>query len=169
MICADALDCENPVLLEHTGSFRDSQGICSRIQVVMRSAHRTGDRLSVEAAIGGVMVLGGAERVQRPRFHRGVRTIIGNTFNYRVARAAVGAVDVWIEVARIAGIEKLGQAFLADWQIGRNAHGWMAVSLTLANCEPSYASRFRREDVDGGDVRCGWRLCRELMKECIER
>src|SRR6516164_3815281 len=66
------------------------------MQVIARSAARTGDGLGVKSAIAGIAVLGFAECVQDPIFHRGVGPVVGQAADNTVARSAVCTVDVGI-------------------------------------------------------------------------
>ena len=54
------------------------------------------------------------------------RAVVGQAADHRVARTAVGAVDVGIAIPPIARVEQLREAFLAHRQIGRDARRWAA-------------------------------------------
>ena len=71
------------------------------LQVQPRPAHEARVGLRVEAAVGGVAVLGRALRAHREVAHRGHRPVVGDVLDDREARSAVGAVDE--RVARSAG------------------------------------------------------------------
>ena len=86
MKAADALHRDDP-------AGRDASAIVSIGDVDARPAARAGDRLGVEAAVGGIAIVARAILAHRERRHRGLRAVIGQRARQRVARAAMGAVD----------------------------------------------------------------------------
>ena len=117
------------------GVVADRDFVCI-FEGIVRSALRTGDRLRMKAAVGRIVILAIAVRVQRPRLHRGVRPIVRQSQNHRVTRPAIGAVDVGIAIARILLVEKLVQTLLAYRQVRRNPNRRVVAPLALANLEP---------------------------------
>ena len=102
------------------GGFRSWQGLFLRLQIIIGPARRTRYRLRMEAAVACIPEFFRAIIIERPVFHRGVAAVIRQTEDHGVARAAVGAVDVGITVARITGIEEFFEAILAHRQVRRN-------------------------------------------------
>ena len=86
----------------------------------MRAAGRARDRLRVKAAVGGIVILRGAVVVQRPVLHGRVGAVIGQAQDHGVARAAIGAVDVRVVIARVGWIEQLCETVVADRQVRRD-------------------------------------------------
>lgn len=79
-----------------------------------------GQRLGVEAPVGGVGVLGRAPRAEREAAHRGAFAVVRQILDDGGARAAVGAVDEGIAVAAVGGVEQLAQAGGAGRGVGRD-------------------------------------------------
>ncbi len=95
-----------------------------------RAARRAGDRLGVEAAIGGILVLSPAVVAEREAGHRRVRPVVRHRADDREARAALRAVDEGVPVAAIGRVVQLAQAVVARGNVGRNERR-AAVSLRL--------------------------------------
>ena len=133
MKAADALDGHD--LAGHQAVDRRShrivgRNLCSvwRDQPDARPAHRAGVGLRVEAAVRGIVVLRLAGRAHGEARHRGLRTVVGNAARDGEARAAVGAVQKWIAVAAVVGIEQLAQAVRAGGRVGGNAGADLAAA-----------------------------------------
>ena len=62
---------------------------CSVPERELRSAVRTGIRLGMEAAVGGIPVFGAAGRAHGEAAHRGARAVVGQVLDDRIARAAM--------------------------------------------------------------------------------
>src|ERR1700730_15396688 len=84
------------------------------LQVIARTARRASHWMSVEAPVGGIVIFGGAINVKRPLLHRGVWTVVRKSSNHRVARAAIGAIDVRIKIARVSGLKQFRQTLFAN-------------------------------------------------------
>ncbi len=82
----------------------------SRDQPHSRAAGGAGVGLSVEAAVGRIVVFGLASRAHGKPGHRRRRPVVGDVGDDGEAGAAVGAVGERIAVAAVAGIEHLPQA-----------------------------------------------------------
>ena len=119
-----------------------SDGIVSvpsgRNQPDVRPADRAGVGLRVEAAIGWVVVLRLAGRAHRESRHRGLRPVVGNAARDGEARTAVGAVQKWIAVAAIVGIEQFAQAVRAGRRVRGNARAHLAAT-SLATMRNSFS------------------------------
>ncbi len=135
----------------------------------MRAACGARDGLGVEAAVGGVVILGGAGGVERPGMHRRAGAIVRQAEDHGVARAATGAVDIGIAIAEIRRVGEIRQAFGAYRQIGRDADAGVPVRVAVANGEFGEAGGLSGLNVDRDDLRGGRTLRGEAADECIER
>ena len=77
------------------------------VNAEVRAADRARDRLGMESAIERILVLAPALGAEREARHAGVRPVVGQRLDQRVARAALRAVDERIAVAAVAGIGEL--------------------------------------------------------------
>ena len=86
---------------------------CASQQRHPRAAFPARHGLRVEAPVAHVVVLGRALLAHRKHAHRGQRAVVGDAFDDRVARAAVGAVDVGVAVAAVLRVEHSREALIA--------------------------------------------------------
>ena len=93
-----------------------------------------GDRLGMEAPVGGVLVLGAAGRAHGERRHGGGRPIVGQAPDDGQARAAVGAIGERVAVAAGEGIEHLGRTGRAQGSVGGDL-GVRRAGLRWRGCE----------------------------------
>src|SRR5580700_8615137 len=102
---------------------------------VIRSAGWARYRLRMKAAVARIVIFRVAIIVQRPALHGSVGPVVRQTKNNRIARTAVGAVDIGIQIARISWIKKFFQTSLTDRQVRRNANRRPLATLALADGE----------------------------------
>ena len=88
-----------------------------RVKIVAGTASWTSHGLRVKTTIAGIEIFRGTVIVEQPVFHGGVRPVVRQSQHDGVARPAIGAVDVGIQVARIGGIEEFFQALIANRQV----------------------------------------------------
>ncbi len=88
-------------------------------QGYFRSAYRTRHRLGVETSVIYIPVLSSALITHLEDRHCGIRSVVGYSFDYRITRTAVGAVNEWIPVSEIILVLHLTEAILAHGNIGR--------------------------------------------------
>ena len=86
----------------------------------VRPANRTGDRLRMEPSIERILVLAPAFRTQHEARHAGVRAVVRQCLDQRVARPALRAVDERIAMAAISGVGEFGHAFVAGEEVWRH-------------------------------------------------
>src|SRR6202043_257838 len=103
--------------------------------VELRPAHRAGIGLRVEAAVLWVLVFLATHRTQCELLHRGVRPVVRNVDNDRVAWAAIGAVGERVFKAAIAGSEQFLAAVEAGGKIGKNIDGLAGIVVAGKNFE----------------------------------
>ncbi len=84
------------------------------------AALRAGHRLSVVAAVQGVVVFCPAGVAEGEGGHRGVLAVIGQAVQDGVARAAVGAVDEGVAVTAVDRVQELPPALVAYRQVGQH-------------------------------------------------
>ena len=94
--------------------------VVSIVEDEARAADRAGVGLRVEAAILGVLVLAEAVGAHGEFRHGGHGAVVGNVEDDAVARAAVGAVGEGVVVAAIGGVAGVGEAGVADADVGRD-------------------------------------------------
>src|SRR3954447_1569985 len=83
------------------------------------TAYRACNRLRVEAAIRGILVLAVAVGAHLERRHGRAFAVVRQRADDREARPALGAVDERIAVAPVAGVEQLAHALVAGGDISR--------------------------------------------------
>ena len=134
-----------------------------------RPAVRAGDRLRVEAAVGRVVVFGGAALAHRERRHRGGRSVVGQGADDGEPGTAVGARHEGVPVTTVARVEQLGDAVVADGDIGRNRGGGAGDRLAFHDTKPAVAQGFSVDidDVDSTDRRQRWRIRAQPATEFV--
>src|ERR1700722_2359363 len=137
-------------------------------KVVARTACGTSDRLRMKTAVGGIVIFRVAVFIQRPLPHRCIRTVVRQSEDHRVARAAIGAIDIGIFVARVGGIEQFFQTFIADREIWRDANGRGFASLALSNGELIQTQWNGVMHFDFRDTGCGRRLRFQLLHKSLK-
>ena len=144
VVAAEALHRQHPAGGHHL--HRSAQGRVSRrgAEAHRRPAVGTRIRLGVEAAVGGVVVLGLAARAHPKAGHGGERAVVRHAAHDREARAAVRAVHERVAVAAVRGVEELAQAVLAGGGVGRHAGVGLAPAPALADHEPALARGLER-------------------------
>ena len=135
----------------------------------LRAADPTGVGLCVEAAVGGVVVLGLAVGAHFEARHRGLRAVVGDAAGDGVTRAAVGAVEEGIAVAAVGWSEQFAQAIGTGGGVGGNACGHAAEDFAGDDAEAGFAGGRDVADSDGVDAGKGRGLRAEASKKIIER
>ena len=92
----------------------------SRHQAQLGTARRARDRLRVEAAVRGILVLARAVPTHGEAGHRGTRPVVRHVTHDREARAAVRAIGERVAEASIVRVEQLAEAVLARGDVGRH-------------------------------------------------
>src|ERR1700722_2428302 len=123
----------------------------------------------MKAAVRGVAVLSRAEPVHRPAPHGGVRAVVGEALDHGVARAAIGAVDVSVTVARVGRIEQVRETIFTYRKVRRNTYGRWARNLALANGEILEAGLLAETHFDGRDQCSGGSCPFEVVEKCPQR
>ncbi len=85
-----------------------------------RAARRAGDRLGVVAAVARVLVFRAAGRAHGEARHGRTLTVIRDAPDDRQTGAAMGAVEEWVAIPAVRGIEKLAQAIPAGCDVRRD-------------------------------------------------
>ena len=70
--------------------------------------------LGVKSSVSGIIVFRLAGITHLKMSHGGLGAVIGDVIDDGVTRAAVGAVNKWIQIASILGIKKLVQTVFTD-------------------------------------------------------
>src|SRR3974390_885395 len=117
---ANCIGCAQERLL--AAAFPAAAGSVPKFQ--MRSASRAGIRLSMETAIGGILILGLALGTHHELFYRAVSTIVRERLNDGEARAAVGAIREGILVSPILWVEDLANAFGTGRDVRQDQRGF---------------------------------------------
>ncbi len=169
VISANPLDREDAAAAQQIGGARNRAGSGVAVEQVARTAGRTGDRLRVKAAVGGIAILRVAQRIHGPTAHGGAAAIVGQSFDNGIARAAVGAVDIGIAVARIGGIAHFGETVRADREVGRDAGQRDAgVSCCFADGEIAKTGRLAKAHVDRSDAGGGRGLGAQIADKGLD-
>ena len=95
----------------------------------------------MKTPVSGIVILGGAELIERPWLHRGIAAIVRKSEGHGIAGAAIGAVDIRIAMTAIGGIEEFSKTIVAYGQIRRNTNSGAITALRLANREILKANR----------------------------
>ena len=116
-----------------------------------RAAVGAGHRLGVEAAVGGIVVLGRAGGAQGEVAHGRVGPVVGEPERDGEAGTAVGAVDERVAGTAVAGSKQLGQAVVAHGDVGgdEGAHG--AGRLALDDPKAALVAGLDRRAFDAED------------------
>ena len=102
----------------------------------LRPADGAAVRLRVVAPVFYVLKLRLAVRAHRKLRHGGVRPVIGDGFNNRESRPAVGAVYEGVSVPPVGRVEQLAQAVRADARVRRNERPHPLTALARDDAEP---------------------------------
>jgi hypothetical protein len=102
----------------------------------LRAAAPTGDGLGVEAAIGRIAILARAIVAQGEFLHRGISPIVGQRFDDREARSAIGAVGKGITETPIVRVEDFAQAIVAGRDIGQNERAFPTLIGAFSDLKP---------------------------------
>jgi hypothetical protein len=131
------------------------------------TAIRAGDRLGVIAAVGRVLVLGVTRRAHLEALHRRVLPVVRRMAHDRQARAALCAVDEWVAVAAVVGVEELGQAPIAGGDIGRD-RGSGCLPAALLDPEKRFAHNWDSLGGEHADPCERRRVVAERARELVE-
>ena len=121
-----------------------------------RPAGRARVGLGVEAAVGGVLVLGAARGAHGEGAHRRALPVVGDAQHDREARPAVRAVREGVAVAAVGRVEDLGQAGVARRAVGGHERRGRPGAPAGQDLEAVLAGRGRvsaRHALDGGQRR----------------
>jgi hypothetical protein len=144
MVAAQALDCADLAIKHRLGKVPNRVARRKRIATAVQNAQLrptrwAAGRLRVKATIGRVVILGLAGRAHRKTGHRRAGSIIRRSCDNCQARPAIGAVEKWIPVPSVTGIEQFGQAIVTCRNVRRDKHitgliniAWLDVKLTFA-------------------------------------
>ena len=147
VVAAQALHRHDPPLAQGRCRRRDrvgaqAGGLAGRAQEPhARPAARAGDRLGVEAPVGGVVVLPPAVGAHREAGHRRGRAVVRHVAGDRVAGPAVRAVGEGVAVAAVGRVAHLAQALRAGGEIGRDRDP--ACALVAARDDGEAGERLR--------------------------
>ena len=101
-----------------------------------RSTHRARIRLRVKPSIARVVVIAPTQRAHREPLHGRPLAIVRQALDNAEPRAAVRAVDEWIPIPSIAGIEQLGQAVVAGCDVGKHERRRFPVGRAVRISKP---------------------------------
>ena len=127
VITADAARREYPARLQDLDGRGDGRLVpirCSSAafgELEVRPADRACDRLGMETAIERILVLAPALGAELEARHAGVRPVVRQRLDQRVAWPALRAVDERVTVAAVAGIRELAHAVVAREEV--RGHG----------------------------------------------
>ncbi len=130
VVAADAAHGEHPARPQHRDGGSDcciiaaQRGPARLDERQVRTTDGARDGLGMEAPVERVLVFAPARVAQREARHAGVRPVIRQRVDDRVARTALRAVDERIAVAPIGRVGKLAHAVVAREEIGRDGHLW---------------------------------------------
>src|ERR1700730_4121384 len=173
MVSAESFHGEDAASVQQLNRFADARftsvrGPIARVQVITRSTVRARNRLRVKTAVARILIFCVAVVVQTPILHRSVGSVVRQTNDNRIARTAVGAVDVGIPIAPVSWVKKFLQASIADREVRRNANCRPLPPLALTDSELIQAYRGRAADFDLCDAsRCG-RLCFQVLNKSLQ-
>ncbi len=120
----------------HHGSIAMRHDNAGRVpQGHLRTTHRAGVRLGVEAAVERVVVLALTGVAHHEVAHRRVRAVVRQLVDDAVARPAVGAVDERVAVAAVVRVEQFAAARLAEGDVGHHDGARMVRDLALVDGE----------------------------------
>ena len=147
VVAAESLHRDDPALGSSRAVARDrvtgQLGAAGIEQPQPGTAGGTAHRLGVEAAVGGVGVLGPAVRAQREAGHRGARPVVGHRGHDRVPRPAVRAVDERVPEPPVGRVVQLAQAVGAGGGVRRDQGppgAQVALLRTSKPCPPAGGS-----------------------------
>ena len=109
----------------------------------LRAAVPAGVGLGVEAAVGGIVVLGLAGGAHLEARHGGLRAVVGNAAGDGVARAAVGAVEKGIAIAAVRGREQFAEAVGTGGGVCGNSRRYAAEDFAGNDAEARFAGGMR--------------------------
>ena len=101
-------------------------------------------RLGMVAPVVNIMILPVAVRAHGKADHGGLGPVIGDIFNNRETRAAIGAVNEGIAVAPVPGVTQFPQAVLTDADVRRDQGVAEFLPLALTDLKAFVAPKFRR-------------------------
>ena len=111
-----------------------------------RAADGTRQRLCMEASIKRSRVFGGTLWAQRKLSERGVRPVVGQCANQRVARSALRAVDERVTIAPRIGVAQLRQTLIAGEQVRRDMYVQLLAGRARQNAKLIAAFTLHRPD-----------------------
>lgn len=82
-----------------------------------------------------VVVLSAAIFVEQPALHGGIATVVGKAEDHRVTRAAVGAVDIGILVARVRRIKQFCDTLVTHGKVRRDSDRRAIAAFAFADGE----------------------------------
>jgi hypothetical protein len=138
--------------------FRDADtahALAAKIASLCEPGGRAAGGLSVETAIGGVVVFGGAVRTHGEVRHCREGTVIGHVPDDGEAGAAVGAVDERVVEAAVARIGEFGKTVRAGAAVRRHQRRPLPARRAGYDGEPGRAGR--REFASGHPLDAGQR------------
>ncbi len=135
----------------------------------MRTTNRTSIWLRVKATIERIVIFALAFRTHRELFHRSVGAVVGQCFDDRETRAAIGAIREWVAKSPIVWIKNFAQAIRTRCNVWKNQCSFLAAIVGFANFESVITDRIEKrgfQTLDNG-------ACRSLFfqppQECSER
>jgi len=131
------------------------------------TAFPAGIGLGVKPAVGRVLVLFPAFPAHDEPGHGRLFPVVGNVPDDGVPGTAIGAIDVWIAVASIPGIQEFPEAVLTGAGVGGNEGGTGIPGPTPEDAEPVPAGERQVLDPHGHDPGQGGELPRDVVKKIL--
>ena len=129
----------------------------------------TCDGLCVEPPVRRIVVLRGAGVAQREAPHGRVGPVVGDPHGDGEPGSAVGAIDEGVAGATVRRVPQLGQAVVADGDVGRDEGAQGTLTGALDDVEPDARGRWARGRIDGGDPRQRGRLGDHSAQAFLDR
>ena len=134
----------------------------------LRAARPAGVWLGVKSPVQGIFVFGPTLGAHGKDSHRGLRPVVRNAARDGETRPAVCAVEKWIAIAAVRGVEQLAKAVGASCGVGWDSGGDLSQNFTDGNsktCFPIARQLMRFNGIDAGKEGC---LGGEAMEKRIE-
>jgi hypothetical protein len=135
----------------------------------LRPAFRARIRLRMKAAIARIVIFRLARPAHVEARHGGVRAVVWNVADDRIARPAVGAIGEGVAKPPVGRIGEIAVAVRACRHVRRDQHELAFLRPAFANDEILPANRIHLRHQHLFDARQGRRFAAQALDEAIER
>lgn len=133
----------------------------------VRSASPAGIWLSVETAVERIVVFSLTLGTHREDGHRCLRTVVRDAASDGETRPTVGAIQEWVAVPAVAGVEEFAKAIGAGSGIGRDAGAYAAQHLAGDDTKASLARERKIRCYDRIDSGERWSFAGQALQKCF--